>query len=115
MLIAIALTGHVMALFWFLAEYYEIKICSVQIYALPIGKKQIQRELRNSLHVPIHSILLLACLGLGLFKDTGHASFVISLVLTFVWSEIWHYVSHRLFHLKQLHWIHKEHHRFWNG
>ena len=33
-LIVIALTGHAMALFWLLSEYYDAEICSVKIYAL---------------------------------------------------------------------------------
>ena len=33
------------------------------------------------------------------------------LILTTVWAEIWHYVSHRAFHTRPLHWIHLEHHR----
>ena len=27
------------------------------------------------------------------------------------WAEIWHYLSHRIFHLRKFHWIHKEHHK----
>jgi sterol desaturase/sphingolipid hydroxylase (fatty acid hydroxylase superfamily) len=31
--------------------------------------------------------------------------------MTAVWAEIWHYFSHRAFHLNKLHWIHEKHHK----
>jgi Delta7-sterol 5-desaturase len=110
-LAVIAALGHVMALFWYVAGRNRWKICEATIYDLPIGDKQIQRELRNSLHAPIHAVLLAAFLHLGFFRNTSAASFVGSSLATAVWAEIWHYVSHRAFHLKALHWIHLEHHR----
>lgn len=36
---------------------------------------------------------------------------MISLLLTATWAEAWHYVSHRIFHTRQFHWIHSEHHK----
>jgi sterol desaturase/sphingolipid hydroxylase (fatty acid hydroxylase superfamily) len=78
---------------------------------LPIDQQQIKRELRNSLHAPIHAVILAAFLYLGFFEDTSLASFFYSAVVTTIWAEIWHYVSHRAFHLRALHWIHLEHHK----
>jgi Delta7-sterol 5-desaturase len=111
LLLIIATLGHLMALFWHLAVTRKWKICERVIYDLPISKEQIRRELRNSLHAPIHALLLAPLLYLGVFKRTGWLSFVFSLVLATIWAEIWHYASHRAFHLSWLHWIHREHHK----
>ena len=67
--------------------------------------------MRNSLHAPIHAVILAAFLYLGFFKDTSFASFFYSALLTTIWAEVWHYGSHRAFHLRALHWIHLEHHK----
>jgi sterol desaturase/sphingolipid hydroxylase (fatty acid hydroxylase superfamily) len=78
---------------------------------LPIGGDQIKRELRNSLHAPMHAVILGAFLYFGFFKGTSLASVFYSALATTIWAEIWHYTSHRAFHLRALHWIHLEHHR----
>jgi sterol desaturase/sphingolipid hydroxylase (fatty acid hydroxylase superfamily) len=110
-LIVIALLGHVMALFWYLAVRNKWPIAERTIYDLPIGSEQLSREMKNSLHAPIHAVILAAFLLLGLFDHTSFVSFVYSALLTTVWAEIWHYASHRAFHLRPLHWIHVEHHK----
>lgn len=110
-LLLIATLGHVMALFWYVADRKKWKICARTIYDLPISKEQIRRELRNSLHAPMHAVMLAVFLYLGFFKDTTLASFFYSGILTTIWAEIWHYGSHRAFHLRALHWIHLEHHK----
>lgn len=110
-LLLIATLGHVMALFWYVADRKKWKVCARTIYDLPISKEQIRRELRNSLHAPIHAVMLAIFLYLGFFKDTTLLSFFYSGILTTIWAEIWHYSSHRAFHLRALHWIHLEHHK----
>jgi Delta7-sterol 5-desaturase len=110
-LIVIAVLGHVMALIWYLAAANGWKICERTIYDLPFDETQIRRETRNSLHAPIHAVLLGLFLHAGFFGNTSFTSFLSTLVLTAIWAEIWHYVSHRAFHLRPLHWIHVEHHR----
>ena len=110
-LLLIATLGHAMALFWYVADRKKWKICARTIYDLPISKEQIRRELRNSLHAPMHAVMLAVFLYLGFFKDTTLASFFYSGILTTIWAEIWHYGSHRAFHLRALHWIHLEHHK----
>jgi Delta7-sterol 5-desaturase len=110
-LLVIAALGHAMSLFWYLAVTRKWRISERVIYDLPIGKEQIRRELKNSIHTPIHAVILAICLALGFFGNTSLASFVYSAVLTTVWAEVWHYASHRAFHLRRLHWIHAEHHR----
>jgi Delta7-sterol 5-desaturase len=110
-LVAIATLGHAMALFWYLADRRKSRLCERTIYDLPIGAEQIKREMRNSLHAPIHAVILAAFLYFGFFKDASWTSFFCSGLLTTIWAEAWHYGSHRAFHLRALHWIHLEHHK----
>ncbi|WP_306140858.1 sterol desaturase family protein [Roseibium sp. MMSF_3412] len=111
MLCLIAVIGHLMALFWLSVEDYEVDLSRDRIYNLPIKDPQVRRELKNSLHTPLHALMLMVFLLLGLFDNRSVTGFFGSLLLTAVWAEIWHYSSHRAFHLKSLHWIHAEHHR----
>lgn len=110
-LLVVAVLGHAMALLWYLAFRNKWKICERTIYDLPISDEQIRREAINSLHAPIHAVILAVFLLLGFFQDVTIVSFVYSAALTTVWAEIWHYGSHRAFHLRPLHWIHVEHHK----
>jgi lathosterol oxidase len=109
-LVVVGVLGHVMALFWYMAVKFQWGVCGRCIYDLPISPVQIRRELKNSVHAPIHAVLLTALLALGFFRGTGVVAFVWSAALAIVWAEIWHYASHRAFHLPSLHWIHEEHH-----
>jgi len=111
LLLVIALAGHVMALLWYLAGAYNWSITARKIYDLPISTEQIRREFRNSLHAPMHAVLIAPLLYWGFFANTTWRSFFLSLILAIVWAEIWHYASHRAFHLQALHWIHREHHK----
>lgn len=110
-LIVVAVLGHVMAGLWYVADRHQWKVCARRIYDLPIKHKQVRRELLNSLGMPIHAVFLGLCLWAGFFENKSVLSFIITGVMTTVWSEIWHYWSHRAFHLKPLHWIHLEHHK----
>src|SRR5579862_6358311 len=110
-LLVIAVLGHVMAFTWYLAARQKWRICQRTIYALPINQAQTARELRNSLHAPTHAVILAVFLYLGFFRNDSWTSFLVSAAGTFLWAEVWHYASHRAFHLKPLHWIHAEHHR----
>ncbi len=107
----VAVIGHLMALFWLCVEEYEVDLKRQKIYELPIRDPQVRRELLNSLHTPLHALVLLAFLLYGFFADRSLLGFVLTLVLTAVWAEIWHYASHRAFHWPPLHWIHAEHHK----
>jgi sterol desaturase/sphingolipid hydroxylase (fatty acid hydroxylase superfamily) len=110
-LLLIATLGHLMAVFWFLADKYRWTICERTIYDLPIGAEQIRREVKNSLHAPMHAVILAIFLYLGFFRNASWDSFFATGIATTIWAEIWHYASHRAFHLRALHWIHVEHHK----
>jgi lathosterol oxidase len=110
-LIVIATLGHVMALFWYVAAKRRWTICQRTIYDLPVSREQLRREAWNSIHAPMHAVLLAACLLAGFFANTTWTSFVDSALLTTAWAEVWHYASHRAMHWRSLHWIHKEHHK----
>jgi Delta7-sterol 5-desaturase len=110
-LLVIATIGHLMALLWYLAYKRRWKICERTIYDLPINEEQVRREVKNSLHTPMHAVILAVFLYFGFFSNTSLASFVYSGLGTAIWAEIWHYGSHRAFHLRALHWIHLEHHK----
>ncbi len=107
----VAVIGHLMALFWLCVEEYEVDLSRDQIYDLQIKDPQVRRELKNSLHTPMHAILLLAALMIGLFEERSMGAFLYTFVFTALWAEVWHYASHRAFHLQSLHWIHAEHHK----
>ena len=110
-LLVVAALGHAMALLWYVAVKNRWKICERTIYDLPINEEQIKREMKNSIHTPIHAVFLAAFLYLGFFNNTSLVSFAYSALATTIWAEIWHYASHRAFHLRALHWIHVEHHK----
>jgi Delta7-sterol 5-desaturase len=106
----VAVLGHVMASFWYLLSQFQSRLCQRKIYDLPFRKDQIKRELRNSIHAPMHAVILGTFYLLGFFHGNDIVSFFASFAATLLWAEIWHYASHRAFHLRPLHWIHLEHH-----
>lgn len=110
-LMVIAILGHIMAAIWYAAYKGNWTICQKKIYNIPISDKQMWRELKNSIHTPIHAVILAGFLYMGSFTARGWPTFFITLAIAFIWAEIWHYVSHRAMHLKSLHWIHVEHHK----
>lgn len=111
MLLLIGTLGHVMAGIWYLAFRNKWSICDRKIYNIEISDKQLARELKNSIHTPLHAVILAAFLYAGCFPDRTWPGFFLTLAIAFIWAEIWHYVSHRAMHLKSLHWIHVEHHK----
>ncbi|MFZ1813192.1 MAG: sterol desaturase family protein [Rhizobiaceae bacterium] len=110
-LLLIALLGHLMAFIWYVAWKKGWKISRTRIYDIDIPARQLQREAMNSLHAPIHAVILLGFLQFAQFQNESMTSFVATGLGVTVWAEVWHYFSHRAFHLKPLHWIHVEHHR----
>jgi len=85
----VATVGHLMALFWLCVEQYEIELGRDRIYDPPIRHPQVRRELKNSLHTPLHAVMLMVFLSLGCFTDRSVLGFIGTLLLTAVWAEIW--------------------------
>ena len=56
-LLVIATLGHVMAGIWYAAYKGNWSICDRRIYDVPIQDEQLRRELKNSLHTPIHAVI----------------------------------------------------------
>jgi Delta7-sterol 5-desaturase len=110
-IVTVAALGHVMALVWYLADKLKWKVCKRAIYDLPVRSEQLRRELINSVHTPMHALVLGAFIAFGYFENTSLTSFLFSGILTTAWAEIWHYASHRALHMPRLHWIHVEHHK----
>lgn len=84
------------------------------IYVIPADPGQIRREKLNGLvTTPIHGLLLMAFLLSGALHPAAEKpqSILATFVGIFVWTEIWHYVSHVAMHAPSLHFIHREHHR----
>lgn len=110
-LLVIAVLGHAMALLWHVAGKRQWPIVRRMIYTIEVKDAQIRRELKNSIHTPLHAVLLAACVWFGFFDDRTVTGFFLTLLATTVWAEIWHYASHRAMHWQPLHWIHAEHHK----
>jgi sterol desaturase/sphingolipid hydroxylase (fatty acid hydroxylase superfamily) len=84
-----------------------------KIFAIEETEEQRQREIRNSwLTTPIHAVLYYAFLSSGVLRAGPESTTlaVASFVLTFLWTEVWHYFSHIAMHWRPLHFIHREHH-----
>jgi len=112
-LILVAIMGFVFSLFWSLSIRYNPRLAKKKIYAITPASAQIRSEALSSLFTPIHALLMLGFGALGWIRYaplTGNA-FILSFLITFVWTEIWHYFSHRAFHWRPLHFIHRQHHR----
>lgn len=107
----VASLGHVMARFWLHALRRNWPLCERTIFDLPIDEEQLRRERKNSLHAPLHAVILAGFLATGSFQEDTWFSFLLSALATTLWAEVWHYASHRAMHLKGLHWIHREHHK----
>jgi sterol desaturase/sphingolipid hydroxylase (fatty acid hydroxylase superfamily) len=84
-----------------------------RIFAVAASTEQRSREQRNSYGTtPIHALLFCAFIASGVLKTADeHVSRALAtFLLAFLWTELWHYGSHRAMHMNQLHFIHREHH-----
>jgi Delta7-sterol 5-desaturase len=107
----LAVANHLIV-FAFIYIYKSKKVR--RIYNVAVNQDQLRDELNNSwLTSPLHALLIWLALYWGLLKDhpTTLLNFTYTFVIVFVWTEIWHYFSHRLMHHKSLLWIHREHHK----
>src|SRR5687768_11576731 len=107
----LAIANHLIV-FGFITLYKSKKVR--RIYNLEASQDQLKEELNNSfLTSPLHACLIGGALYSGFL--TNHATtllnFIYTFAIVFVWTEIWHYFSHRAMHHKSLLWIHREHHK----
>jgi len=85
-----------------------------RIYNVEATEQQLKEELNNSfLTSPLHAFLIWLALYSGFLVDheTNWLNFLYTFAIVFVWTEIWHYFSHRAMHTKALLFIHREHHK----
>jgi sterol desaturase/sphingolipid hydroxylase (fatty acid hydroxylase superfamily) len=110
-LIFLAISNHLIV-YGFILLYKSKKVR--RIYNLEASQDQLKEELKNSfLTSPLHSFIIGLVLYFGILKD--YESTILNVTYTFlivfVWTEIWHYFSHRAMHIKALLFIHREHHK----
>lgn len=106
--LALVVTPYVMAFFWYRREK---KGRAHRIYALDYEPGQLKRELKNSIWMPIHATIAATFYLSGAFRNDSVLSYFGTVLLTYVWAEVFHYYSHLSFHHKSLLWIHEEHHK----
>ena len=109
-LIFLAVANHLIV-FGFIMLYKSRKVR--RIYNVAVNQDQLKEELNNSwLTSPLHAVLIWAAFYSGFLRDypTDWLNFTYTFLIVFVWTEIWHYFSHRAMHHKSLLWIHREHH-----
>lgn len=85
-----------------------------RVYDVTASTEQRIRERHNSIFTtPVHALLLGAFLVFHLLRPGSDTftSIIITFAISFVWTEIWHYISHVAMHTRVLHFIHREHHR----
>jgi sterol desaturase/sphingolipid hydroxylase (fatty acid hydroxylase superfamily) len=84
------------------------------VYAIRVTDEQLRRERNNALFTtPIHPVTIAACILAGALRlaPENVGSVLFTFVLTFVWTEIYHYGLHRFMHLPRFHFMHREHHK----
>lgn len=109
-LLFLAVANHLIV-FGFILLYKSKKVR--RIYNLHPTQDQLKEELNNSwLTSPLHSVLIGLAFYSGFLKDhpATWVNFLYTFAIVFVWTEIWHYCSHRAMHHKALLFIHREHH-----
>lgn len=98
--------------FGFILLYKSKKVR--RIYALQAKQDQLREEMNNSwLTSPLHAVLIGLAFYSGFLTSTGETwwKFIYTFIIVFIWTEVWHYFSHRAMHHKSLLWIHREHHK----
>src|SRR5436305_10531855 len=109
-LLFLAVANHLIV-FTFILIYKSKKVR--HIYNLSPDQEQLKEELNNSfLTSPLHAFLIGVALYSGMLKeaDTNWFNLTYTFIIVFVWTEIWHYFSHRAMHHKSLLFIHRLHH-----
>lgn len=110
-LLFLAVANHLIV-FGFILLYKSKKVR--RIYNLEASQDQLKEEINNSyLTSPLHAALIGVALYFDILQDHGTnlINFLYTFLIIFVWTEIWHYFSHRAMHHKKLLFIHREHHK----
>ena len=110
-LVILAVANHLIV-YIFILIFRSKKV--KRIYNVEATGEQLKEELKNSfLTSPLHAFLIWLALYTGLLQDHANTAlnFLYTFAIVFVWTEIWHYFSHRAMHTKALLFIHREHHK----
>ena len=110
-LLLLAVANHFIV-FGFIMLYKSKKVR--RIYNLEASQDQLRDELNNSWFTsPLHALLIGAAFYSGILEEYPQTWWNISytFLIVFVWTEIWHYFSHRAMHHRALLFIHREHHK----
>lgn len=85
----------------------------IRVYKLNISSEQIVRELKATWVVITDGVVLALLAGFGLIKFAPNSlgNILLTLVIFFVWVEIWFYWTHRWMHQSEVLWkVHEHHH-----
>lgn len=81
-----------------------------KVYRLPFSKGQLVSELKWAVPTVLFDTLYFAVLIKSGVALRDESNFWATLALSFVWLEIWFYISHRALHHPKLYFMHKQHH-----
>ena len=84
-----------------------------RVYAPVAEQMQIAREQRNAIFTtPVHALIFVVLLATGALHPANESwrIGILTFVITFLWTEVWHYFSHRAMHHRRLLFLHREHH-----
>jgi Delta7-sterol 5-desaturase len=84
-----------------------------RVYAPVAEQAQLAREQRNAIVItPVHALIFIALIASGALQPATESWFVgiVTFLIIFLWTEIWHYFSHRAMHHRRLLFMHREHH-----
>jgi len=94
---------------------YVARVRSIKkVYDIEVTAEQRRRERNNALFTtPIHPVILAGCMLTGALRIAPETigSVLATFVITFTWTEVYHYGLHRFMHLPRFHFMHREHHK----
>lgn len=81
-----------------------------RVYRVPFSRGQFKSELKATVWNIIFDGLFIAVLVQVFPPNQQLNNYWTAFIFSFVWIEIWFYVTHYLFHTKPLYFIHRQHH-----
>ena len=101
---------------WLVDAYVDKRRAMIKpVFAVAAPDSQRDREIASSFRTSwIHGVLFCGFVAGGVIRvpdDETWTQVLATFLVAFVWTEIWHYLSHRLMHWEPLHFIHAEHHK----